>query len=69
MDQPFVDKVWELTANNIIMVSAIGKITWIMERKRSSGFGRNFTVDFFLFLAPVEDQTLRSNRQHLPSLK
>ena len=24
MDQPFVDKVWELTANNIIMVSAIG---------------------------------------------
>ena len=26
MDQPFVDKVWELTANNIIMVSAIGKI-------------------------------------------
>lgn len=24
MDQPFVDKVWELTANHIIMVSAIG---------------------------------------------
>lgn len=24
MDRPFVDKVWELTANNIIMVSAIG---------------------------------------------
>ena len=24
MDQPFVDKVWELTANNIIMISAIG---------------------------------------------
>ena len=24
MDQPFVDKVWELTANNIVMVSAIG---------------------------------------------
>ena len=24
MDYPFVDKVWELTANNIIMVSAIG---------------------------------------------
>ncbi|CAB3366260.1 Hypothetical predicted protein [Cloeon dipterum] len=24
MDQPFVDKVWELTANKIIMVSAIG---------------------------------------------
>ena len=24
MDQPFVDKVWELTANNIIMLSAIG---------------------------------------------
>ena len=24
MDQPFVDKVWELTANGIIMVSAIG---------------------------------------------
>ena len=24
MDQPFVDKVWELSANNIIMVSAIG---------------------------------------------
>ena len=24
MDQPFVDKVWELTANNVIMVSAIG---------------------------------------------
>ena len=48
MDQPFVDKVWELTANNIIMVSAIGKITWIMERKRSI-----FTVDFILFLAPV----------------
>lgn len=24
MDQPFVDKVWELTANGVIMVSAIG---------------------------------------------
>eukprot|EP00731_Ephydatia_muelleri_P038206 Em0679g1a len=24
LDQPFVDKVWELTANNVIMVSAIG---------------------------------------------
>lgn len=24
MDHPFVDKVWELTANGIIMVSAIG---------------------------------------------
>lgn len=24
MDKPFVDKVWELTSNNIIMVSAIG---------------------------------------------
>ncbi|XP_077301788.1 membrane-bound transcription factor site-1 protease [Arctopsyche grandis] len=24
MDQPFVDKVWELTANKVIMVSAIG---------------------------------------------
>lgn len=24
MDHPFVDKVWELTANKIIMVSAIG---------------------------------------------
>ena len=24
LDQPFVDKVWELTANNIILVSAIG---------------------------------------------
>jgi len=24
MDKPFVDKVWELSANNIIMVSAIG---------------------------------------------
>lgn len=24
MDTPFVDKVWELTANNVIMVSAIG---------------------------------------------
>lgn len=24
MDQPFVDKVWELTANHIVMVSAIG---------------------------------------------
>ncbi|XP_054165258.1 membrane-bound transcription factor site-1 protease-like [Oppia nitens] len=24
MDHPFVDKVWELTANNIIMISAIG---------------------------------------------
>ncbi len=24
MDRPFVDKVWELTANNVIMVSAIG---------------------------------------------
>jgi len=24
MDQPFVDKVWELTANHVIMVSAIG---------------------------------------------
>uniref|UniRef100_A0A5F8H9C3 Membrane-bound transcription factor site-1 protease n=1 Tax=Monodelphis domestica TaxID=13616 RepID=A0A5F8H9C3_MONDO len=24
MDHPFVDKVWELTANNVIMVSAIG---------------------------------------------
>lgn len=24
MDKPFVDKVWELTANNVIMVSAIG---------------------------------------------
>ena len=24
MDQPFVDKVWELTANHIIMISAIG---------------------------------------------
>lgn len=24
MDQPFVDKVWELTANRVIMVSAIG---------------------------------------------
>lgn len=24
MDQPFVDKVWELTANGIIMISAIG---------------------------------------------
>lgn len=24
MDQPFVDKVWEVTANGIIMVSAIG---------------------------------------------
>lgn len=24
MDQPFVDKVWELTANNVIMISAIG---------------------------------------------
>lgn len=24
MDHPFVDKVWELTANNIVMVSAIG---------------------------------------------
>lgn len=24
MDHPFVDKVWELTANGVIMVSAIG---------------------------------------------
>ncbi|XP_042143236.1 membrane-bound transcription factor site-1 protease isoform X4 [Ixodes scapularis] len=24
MDHPFVDKVWELTANNVIMISAIG---------------------------------------------
>ena len=24
MDDPFVDKVWELTANNVVMVSAIG---------------------------------------------
>lgn len=24
MDRPFVDKVWELTANRVIMVSAIG---------------------------------------------
>lgn len=24
MDHPFVDKVWELTANRVIMVSAIG---------------------------------------------
>lgn len=24
MDYPFVDKVWELTANKVIMVSAIG---------------------------------------------
>ncbi|KAL7978713.1 hypothetical protein Chor_013202 [Crotalus horridus] len=24
MDRPFVDKVWELTANNVIMISAIG---------------------------------------------
>ena len=24
MDRPFVDKVWELTANGVIMVSAIG---------------------------------------------
>lgn len=24
MDKPFVDKVWELTANNVVMVSAIG---------------------------------------------
>ena len=24
MDHPFVDKVWELTANNIVMISAIG---------------------------------------------
>lgn len=24
MDQPFVDKVWELTANGVIMISAIG---------------------------------------------
>ena len=24
MDHPFVDKVWELTANKVIMVSAIG---------------------------------------------
>ena len=24
MDKPFVEKVWELSANNIIMVSAIG---------------------------------------------
>jgi len=24
MDQPFIDKVWELTANNVVMVSAIG---------------------------------------------
>lgn len=23
-DQPFVDKVWELTANGVIMISAIG---------------------------------------------
>ena len=25
-DLPFVEKVWELTANNVIMISAIGKI-------------------------------------------
>ena len=24
MDHPFVDKVWELTANKVILVSAIG---------------------------------------------
>ena len=24
-DLPFVEKVWELTANNVIMISAIGK--------------------------------------------
>lgn len=24
IDHPFVEKVWELTANNIIMISAIG---------------------------------------------
>ena len=24
MDQPFVEKVWDLSANNVIMVSAIG---------------------------------------------
>lgn len=24
MDHPFVDKVWELTANNVVMISAIG---------------------------------------------
>ena len=24
MDKPFVEKVWELTANHVIMVSAIG---------------------------------------------
>jgi hypothetical protein len=26
LDRPFVEKVWELSANNILMVSAIGTV-------------------------------------------
>ena len=34
MDQPFVEKVWELSANNVLMVSAIGafEARWHGER-------------------------------------
>ena len=34
-------------------VQGPGKIFWIMERKRSSGFRRILTVAFVLFLDPV----------------
>ena len=42
-------------------VQGPGKIFWIMERKRSSGFRRILTVAFLLFLALRGALTLRGN--------
>ena len=42
MDKPFVEKVWELTANNVIMVSAIGNDGPL--------YGKHFCYCFCLFL-------------------
>lgn len=42
MDQPFIDKVWELTANNVIMVSAIGNDGPLY------GYGPDFETQFVI---------------------
>jgi membrane-bound transcription factor site-1 protease len=57
MDRPFVDKVWELTANGVIMVSAIGNdgplygtLNNPADQMDVIGVGGiNFEVIFFLF--------------------
>ena len=41
---------------------------WIIERERTSGFRRIFTVAFLLFLDPAGGSIPADNHEHLPNL-